>query len=162
LLALARLEAGQESLRRSEFDLAQLAGECLESVRPLAEERKVSLEHALAPTRMAGDPERLAQVVTNLLTNAIQHNRPGGEVRIALEHQGGVASLTVSDHGPGISAADLPHVFERFYRADPSRSTGGNGLGLAIVKAIVEAHGGTVEAASTPGQGATFKVRLPA
>ena len=105
------------------------------------------------------------------MTNAIQYNKSGGEVRVKLESQNGLAVLTVSDTGPGIPAEDLPRVFERFYRADKSRTggppllrfgaAGSAGLGLAISKAIVAAHGGTIDAASAENAGATFTVRLP-
>ena len=130
-------------------------------MQPLAEERSVKIVCDLSVTECVGDSERLAQVVTNLLTNAIQHNQSGGEVRVGLKSKDGVAQLTVSDTGAGISAEDLPRVFERFYRADKSRSTGGNGLGLSISKAIVEAHGGTIEATNQVQIGSTFTVRLP-
>ncbi len=164
LLELARLDAGQEQLKRLRFNLSQMTNDCVELVRPLANERGVKILSELAPLEITGDSERLTQVVTNLLTNAIQYNRPGGEVRLKLESQGGVAVLTVSDTGPGISTGDLPHVFERFYRGDKSRtvSNGNTGLGLAISKAIVEAHGGAIEVSSQPDVGTTFTVRLPA
>jgi len=161
LLALARLDAGQETMKHLNFDLAKTVTDCVESVQPLADERAVKIQSELATVECVGDPERLAQVVTNLLSNAILHNQPGGEVQVKLTAQAGLALFTVSDNGPGISAEDLPHVFERFYRADKSRSTGGNGLGLSISKAIVEAHGGTIEVASETGAGTTFFVRLP-
>jgi heavy metal sensor kinase len=163
LLELARLDAGQEQLKRLRFDFSQMANDCAELVRPLANEHGVKILSELAPLEITGDSERLAQVVTNLLTNAIQYNRPGGEVRVKLESQGGVAVLTVSDTGPGISTGDLPHVFERFYRGDKSRtvSNGNAGLGLAISKAIVEAHGGTIEVSSKPDAGTAFTVVLP-
>jgi signal transduction histidine kinase len=104
----------------------------------------------------------LAQVVTNLLTNAIQYTKPNGEVRVKLESQSGVVLLTVADTGQGIAAVDLSHVFKRFFRADQSRTGAGNaGLGLAIAKAIVEAHGGMIEVASQENVGTTFTVRLP-
>jgi two-component system sensor histidine kinase BaeS len=97
-----------------------------------------------------------------LLTNAIQFNEPGGEVRLKLEVSGGLAVMQLVDTGKGIAAEDLPHIFERFYRAEKSRTGAGNsGLGLAICQAIVEAHGGSITAASVPGTGATFVVRLP-
>lgn len=161
LLALARLDAGQETMKRLNFDFSRTVTDCVESLQPLADERTVKIHCDLATTACVGDSERLAQVVSNLLTNAIQHNPPGGEVRVKLEAHDGVALLRVADTGPGISAEDLPRVFERFYRADKSRSTGGNGLGLSISKAIVEAHGGTIEVASESGAGATFTLRLP-
>jgi len=163
LLELARLDAGQEALKRLRFDLSQTANECAELVRPLADERGVKILAELAPLEITGDSERLAQVATNLLINAIQYSHPNGEVRLKLTSQNGVAALTVADTGSGISAEDLPHVFERFYRGDKSRSVsnGNAGLGLAIAKAIVEAHGGTIEVASQSDVGTTFTVRLP-
>ncbi|HEY5234238.1 MAG TPA: ATP-binding protein [Verrucomicrobiae bacterium] len=161
LLALARLDAGQEVLKRLPFDFSKAVSDCVEQLKPIAEERGVKIISELSPLEITGDSERLAQVVTNLLTNAIQYNLPDGEVRVKLESQNGLAVLTVSDTGAGISAEDLPRVFERFYRADKSRSTGGNGLGLAIAKAIVEAHGGMIEVASEENAGTTFRVRLP-
>jgi two-component system, OmpR family, sensor kinase len=161
LLALARLDAGQEPMKRLDFDLSKTTRDCVELVRPLADERSVKILCDLPPLEYIGDAERLAQVITNLLTNAIQYNRPDGEVRVKLESQSGMTTLTVSDTGQGVSAEDLSRVFERFYRADKARSTGGNGLGLAIAKAIVETHGGTIEVASKENSGTTFTVRLP-
>ncbi len=163
LLALARFDAGQEVLRRESFDLARTVRDCVELVQPLADERRVTLRPELAPLTLTGDPERLAQVVTNLLTNAIQYNRPDGEVRVQLAAAAGLAVLTVTDTGPGIAPELLPQVFGRFFRADPSRTGAGNaGLGLAICQAIVAAHGGTIEVASQESAGTTFTVRLPA
>jgi len=161
LLALARLDAGQEVLKRLQFDFSKTISDCAELVKPMAEERGVKISTELSSLEITGDSERLAQVVTNLLTNAIQYNLPDGTVRVKLEPQDDLAVLTVSDTGAGISAEDLPRVFERFYRADKSRSTGGNGLGLAISRAVVEAHGGTIEVSSEENAGTTFRVRLP-
>jgi heavy metal sensor kinase len=161
LLALARLDAGQEQMKRLQFDFSKTISDCAELVKPMAEERAVKIFTELSSLEITGDSERLAQVVTNLLTNAIQYNLPDGTVRVKLESQDGMAVLAVSDTGQGIAAEDLPRVFERFYRADRSRSTGGNGLGLAISKAVVEAHGGTIEVASEENAGTTFTVRLP-
>jgi heavy metal sensor kinase len=163
LLALARFDAGQEVLNRRRFDLAKTISDCAELVQPLADERGVKIFAELTPLEITGDSERLAQVVTNLLTNAIQYNRPAGEVRVKLAAPSGMAVLTVADSGPGIAAADLPRVFGRFFRADPARTGAGNaGLGLAISKAIIEAHGGTIEVASGENTGTTFTVHLPA
>jgi heavy metal sensor kinase len=161
LLALARLDAGQEVLKRLRFDFSKTISECVELVNPLANERGVKISVELEPLEISGDSERLAQVVTNLLTNAVQYNHEGGEARVQLKSENGLAVLTVADNGAGISAEDLPRVFERFYRADKSRSTGGNGLGLAISKAVVEAHGGAIEVASEENAGTIFIVRLP-
>jgi len=171
LLELARLDAGQERMKRMKFDLSQTARDCVELVKPLADERGVKIFAELPPLEITGDSERLAQVVNNLLTNAIQYNKPGGEARVKLASQDGLAVLTVSDTGSGISPEDLPHVFKRFYRGDKSRTGGapslrpgavGNaGLGLAIARAIVEAHGGAIEVSSAENEGTTFTVRLP-
>jgi signal transduction histidine kinase len=163
LLELARLDAGQETMKRLRFDLATTVNDCTKQVQQIAGQRNVKLSTRLAPVEITGDAERLAQVITNLLVNAVQYNRPDGEVRVKLEPQPGLAILTVTDTGPGISAEDLPHVFERFYRGDKSRtaSNGNAGLGLAISKAIVEAHGGTIEVSSQTGRGTIFTLRLP-
>ena len=163
LLELARLDAGQETMKRLRFNLAGTVNECAEQLKPIANQHSIKVLTELVPVEITGDAERLAQVAANLLTNAIQYNQPGGEVRVILEAQTGLAVLTVSDTGPGISAGDLPHVFERFYRGDKSRATanGNAGLGLSISKAIIEAHGGTIEVSSRENAGTTFIVRLP-
>jgi two-component system, OmpR family, sensor kinase len=162
LLELARFDAGQEMLKRMDFDFAKTISDSLEMVQTLAEEKTVKLISELSPVKISGDSEWLTQVVTNLLTNAIQYNNPNGEVRVELTSEDGLAVLKISDTGRGIAAEDLPHVFERFYRADKSRAGAGNsGLGLSICKAIVEAHGGTIEVARGENFGAVFTVRLP-
>ncbi|MEJ5197508.1 MAG: ATP-binding protein, partial [Anaerolineae bacterium] len=109
------------------------------------------------------DPERIGQVLRNLLNNAIAHTPAGGHVSITARVVGQQVAVSVHDTGTGISPEDLPHVFERFYRADKSRArqTGGAGLGLAIVKQLVVAHGGQVSAESEPGRGSTFTFTLP-
>jgi signal transduction histidine kinase len=162
LLELARLDAGQEILKKLRFDFSKTIADCIEQVKPIADERDVKIFTELSSLEISGDSERLAQVVTNLLTNAIQYNRDGGEVRVKSESHNGLAILTFSDTGAGIAPEDLPRVFERFYRADKSRSSGNAGLGLAISKAIVEAHGGTIEVSSEEEVGTIFTVRLPA
>lgn len=109
------------------------------------------------------DAARVAQVLRNLIANALRHTPPGGSVTLAAAAQDGHVCVSVRETGEGIAPEHLPYVFERFYRADPSRAraTGGAGIGLAIVKGLVVAQGGTVEAASAPGQGATFRFTLP-
>lgn len=162
LLELARLDAGQEQMKRLRFDFSKTVADCLEMLRPLAEERGVKVSRELSPLEIEGDSERLGQVVTNLLTNAVQYNHDGGEVKIETRRENGMAVLTVSDTGQGIPAEDLPRVFERFYRADKSRSSGNAGLGLAISKAIITAHGGSIDVSSEENVGTTFTIRLPA
>jgi heavy metal sensor kinase len=163
LLELARLDAGQEPMKRERFDLAQVARDGVELVRPLADERGIKITCDVSVVECLGDAERIGQVVTNLLTNAIRFNRPQGEVSIYARNENGAAFLIVTDSGEGIATEHLPHLFERFYRADKSRSraAGQTGLGLAICKAIVDAHSGTIEVSSRPGEGSTFTVRLP-
>ena len=163
LLELARLDAGQAALKRERFDLCRVAQECVELVRPLAAERGIQIHCDVAPIDCLGDAGRIGQVVTNLLTNAIHFNRDQGEVRLAAQVETDAVVLTVGDTGQGIPAEDLPHLFERFYRVDKSRSRiqGRTGLGRAVCQALVEAHGGRVEVSSQPGAGSTFTVKLP-
>jgi two-component system sensor histidine kinase BaeS len=109
------------------------------------------------------DPERIGQVLRNLLSNAVAHTPQGGEIAVTGRAGDGEVSVSVRDTGAGIPAEHLPYVFDRFYRADPSRArqTGGAGLGLAIVRQLVVAHGGTISVTSEPGQGSTFTFTLP-
>jgi len=169
LLVLARLD-GERPLRLEDVDLAVLAGDATQDARVLSPDRHVRLVGIggpLRPVHVTGDEQRLRQVVTNLVTNALNHTPAGSPVEIAVGHHDGVAAIEVRDHGHGIDPARARQVFERFYRADPSRSRaqgtggGGNGLGLAIVAAIVTAHHGKVGVAQTPGGGATFVLELP-
>ena len=162
LLQLARFDAGQEPVRRIAVDLAENTRLCVGRIGPLAKERGMIFT---APwPRKLGRRDRLGQLITNLLTNPIHYNKPRGEILVSTRSENGGAVLTVTDTGQGIAAEDVPHVFERFYRADKSRSRAEDrsGLGLAICKAIVDSHGGTIEASSELGAGTTFTVRLPA
>lgn len=161
LLELARFDAGQEGLHREKTDLSAIVEDCVKFILPLAASRKVRILSDVAPATVFADTEHLARVVTNLLTNAIQYNRDGGEVRVAVRVGNGSVILSVADTGCGIAAADLPRVFERFYRANQFRAGNHTGLGLAICKSIVEAHGGAIEVSSQKDIGATFTVRLP-
>ena len=164
LLELARYDAGQEILERQPFDLAERTGLCIDLVQPLARERGIQIQRDLSSITVWGDADRLAQVIVNLLNNAVFYNRERGEIRVSTRLDHKQAILTVTDSGPGIAPEDLPHVFERFYRADKSRgrAEGRSGLGLAISKAIMDAHGGSIDVTSQPGIGSTFTVRLPA
>ena len=109
------------------------------------------------------DPERLSQVFRNIIDNAISNFEEGGKIDIKAKEKAEVAEVRISDNGPGIPASDLPHIFERFYRVDKSRSksTGGSGLGLTISKEIIEAHGGEIEVKSEEGKGTTFILKIP-
>jgi signal transduction histidine kinase len=129
---------------------------------PRAAQQNVSLETEVAPElpEITMDPDRMAQVLGNLLDNALRHTPGNGRVTLAAQAANGSVIFRVSDSGPGIDPADLPHVFDRFYRADKSRRRGGSGLGLAIARSIVEAHQGRIWADSSPGRGAHFFVEL--
>jgi two-component system OmpR family sensor kinase len=163
LLILAKADAGRLSLERSCFDLRDVADECIAMVAPLAEEKGVSVDVDLQSVELTADASRIAQVVTNLLTNAIRYNRAGGSVRVSIVAGGEEVALAIADTGFGIPAEHQPHLFERFYRVDAARSRedGGSGLGLAICRSIVEAHGGTISFQSEAGVGTTFTIRLP-
>ena len=162
LLTLARLDSSQDSNRRA-CDISGIARETIDALRPLANQHKVTVTSELQPAIGIIDPEQIAQVITNLLSNAIYYNRAGGEVRVKTSADGKQCVIVVSDNGQGISAEDLPHIFERFYRADKSRSpsNGRAGLGLAIAKVIVDQHEGSLNLVSVPDNGSTFTVRLP-
>ena len=161
LLELTRLDAGQETLRRDKINLATIVQDSVKFVRALAVEAHVQIHCDLAEVPMSCDAGRIAQVVTNLLTNAIKYNYDGGEVRITTRLERNTAVLAVADTGQGIVPSALPRVFERFFMADESRTAGNAGLGLSICKAIVEAHGGSIDVTSSLGRGSTFTVRLP-
>jgi len=163
LLELARLDAGLEKMKSDPFNLDHVIAECVELLRPLAAERRLTIRMQLAVKECLGDSERLSQVIMNLLSNAIHYNKDGGEIRITTRCEYTTIVLTVSDTGVGIAPIDLKHIFDRFYRGDSARTTshGRSGLGLAIARAIVEAHGGRIEVSSHSGIGTTFTVRLP-
>lgn len=167
LRELTQAEAGQLPLNRVSVNLTALARDTLSLFEPVAATENISLRADLPANLppVSADSARLSQVLHNLLGNAIRHTPPGGTVTLRGGADGISVWLAVSDTGEGISAEDLPHVFDRFYRADRARarSTGGSGLGLAIARAIVTAHGGEISAASEgiAGQGSTFTIRLP-
>ena len=163
LMQLARLDAGQEHFERKQFDLAKVSRDSIQLMHPLAQERGSKLLAELQPAPANGDPDRINQVIINLLTNAIRYTPDDGTISISTSHDKTFAIIHVADTGIGIPADDLPRIFDRFYRVDQSRSRekGGSGLGLAISKAIVSAHGGTIEVTSEIGKGTTFTVRLP-
>jgi two-component system, OmpR family, sensor kinase len=162
LALLAHLDAARP-LNHEPVDVVALAGEVVDDARVVAADRAITLEGA-AEAVVDGDGPRIQQVLRNLVGNAVQHTRPGTPVTVAVGRQDGYVTVAVRDEGDGIAPEHLPHVFERFYRADPSRSRdggGSSGLGLAIVEAIVTAHGGTVGVTSAAGRGTTVRVALP-
>jgi heavy metal sensor kinase len=163
LLTLSREDAGIAPFQREPVDVGGLANEIADTMRPLADAKELTLAIAANGTAVvAGDPDRLKQVVYNLLDNAIKYTQTG-RVDLAVARAGDNVELTVCDTGVGIGAAHLPHVFERFYRVDKARtrSEGGTGLGLSIVQSVVVAHGGNVKVQSQPNKGTTITVSLP-
>jgi signal transduction histidine kinase len=161
---LALAESGQLPLHRGPVRIADSVDAALAAIRPIAAARGIALSADVpAPLAADADRERLAQVLRNLLANALTHTPDGGTILVSARATASGAAVEVADSGVGIAPEHLPHVFDRFYRSDPSRArtTGGAGLGLAIVKQLVEAHGGQVSVASVPGAGARFTFTLP-
>ena len=167
LLTLARADEGRAPLHREPVDLRAIVEEAQETGELLAEQAGVRMEVSApgAPVVVPVDRTRVRQLILNLLTNAVKYTPPGGRVSVELEPSEGQVVIAVQDTGVGIAAGDLPHIFDRFWRADTARTrTGqrpGAGLGLAICKWIAEAHGGTIDVVSRPGRGSRFTVTLP-
>jgi two-component system OmpR family sensor kinase len=163
LLVLARVDSGEFELHREEYDLADIANESLEMIKPLATQKKVTLQPTVTSVKASVDAIKVGQVLINLLNNAVQHNPEGIEVRLSLQQEGDKAILRIRDNGVGIPQEAIAHLFDRFYRLEKSRThvKGNTGLGLAISKAIVEAHGGEIRVKSVRGQGTEFTVELP-
>ncbi len=171
LLVLTRADAGALNLQIVPLDLGELAQARCKALEPAAGSRQVSLRVVTEPESggqnaymVSADPDRIAQVLDNLLDNAIRYSPPGGEVTVMLAREPGQVACRVADAGPGIAARHLPFIFERFYRADPARGRGegGSGLGLSIVRDFVQAHGGCSAIESVEGQGTTVTFLLPA
>ncbi|MCQ3976650.1 MAG: sensor histidine kinase [Anaerolineae bacterium] len=165
LRTLSLAEAGQLRLEKQPVDLGALVQQVGERLRLRAEEKNIVLETEVAhdlPVIQA-DPERLTQVITNLVDNALRYTPPGTRVSVTAQAAPGGIELLVHDTGPGIPPEDLPHIFDRFWRAEKSRNraTGGSGLGLAIIKQLVEAHGGQAHVESQVGIGTRFRIYLP-
>ena len=165
LLELSRLESGGQILKPRPVEARALLGKVVEDFRPLAEKKRqaLSLEVDAALGPFEADPDFLERAVRNLVDNAVKYAPEGGAVTLQARVEGGSVVFRVRDNGPGIPKADLPRLFERFYRVDKSRSRelGGTGLGLAIVKHIAQLHGGGVAVESEPGSGSVFSIRLP-
>ncbi|WP_129632034.1 sensor histidine kinase [Candidatus Oscillochloris fontis] len=163
LISLA--DAGQLSLSPQLLDPAHALAIAAAAAEPRARQHGVALRLEPAPPLppVRADPQRLAQILGNLIENAIRYTPAGGTVTLRVSHDSSMITFAICDTGPGISAAEQPHIFDRFYRTDRARAreTGGSGLGLAIVQRLVAAQGGSVGLQSQPGQGATFTVQLP-
>ena len=159
LLVLARGET--PALHVTQVALDAVVRSAIEAVRPLADAAQVELVVDLAPATLAGDADRLQEAITNVLTNAIRYNVERGHVRVDLRRDADAITLGISDTGIGIDAADLPSIFEPFFRGDPARSrdTGGAGLGLAVARTVVSQHGGTITCASERHRGTTIEMQ---
>lgn len=167
LLTLARADEGRAPLTLEERDLRPVMADVAETAEMLGEQHgvQVTTETPDEPVTLPVDPHRIREMLLNLATNAVKYTPSGGTVALALREQDGAVALTVQDTGIGIAPGDLPHIFDRFWRADPARSRTGDrpgvGLGLAITKWIAEAHGGSISVQSRPGRGTVFTVLLP-
>lgn len=164
LMDLSQLESKRVTLELRPVDLGDLVAHVLDKLRPLAESSQLTLSQA-APHGIVipADSDRLEQVLTNLVDNALKYTPQGGRVEVRVAPVDGEVEVAITDTGRGIPPEDLPHVFERFFRADRSRTrgSGGTGLGLAIAKHIVEAHGGRISVSSRPNEGTTFRLTIP-
>jgi two-component system phosphate regulon sensor histidine kinase PhoR len=163
LTELSRIETGRAELRMSPVNLNLLVDDVVTRLNTLAQRQQVTITATLSADLpiIKADNDRIRQTLTNLVHNAIKFNHPGGKVTVSTRVDGESVTVSVSDTGTGISKEDLPHVFERFYKADKARPTGGSGLGLAIAKHVVQAHGGSIWAQSEEGKGSTFSFSLP-
>lgn len=164
LQELSLAEAGALTLRRENISLRSLLEKTLSGMTAAAAAGQVALKMQIPADLppVFADPDRIAQVILNLTGNSLRHTPAGGRITVAAAADSSCAAVSVRDTGSGISPENLPYIFDRFYRADKARTrAGGAGLGLAIAKSLVEAHGGTIRAASTPGQGTTITFTLP-
>jgi len=163
LTQLSRIEAGQAELKIERVDLNTTVDEVVAQLKPLAERQEIVISKDLSPAlpSIPADRDRIRQTITNLVHNAIKFNRSGGKITISTSYDSNSVSVSVTDTGIGIAREDLPHIFERFYKADKARSGGGSGLGLAIAKHTIQAHGGEIWAESEEGKGSAFTFRLP-
>jgi two-component system phosphate regulon sensor histidine kinase PhoR len=163
LTQLSRIETGRAELRMESVNLNALVDGVAAEMNPLAERQQVTLSNKLSAELplIQADKDRIRQTIINLVHNAIKFNKPAGKVTVSTEYDSKSVTVSVADTGIGISKEDLPHVFERFYKADKARTGGGSGLGLAIAKHTVQAHGGDIHVQSEEGKGSVFSFNLP-
>lgn len=164
LLELARFDSGEAALQLADADLAVVARETVDLLAVLAEDKGIAFELDLTPAPARMDAARMHQVCINLIANALKFSPSARRVTVSTAIEGDACRLVVADEGPGIAEADLPYLFDRFFRGREGRQNreGHTGLGLAIVKAVVSAHGGSVQAGNRAGGGAVFRVMIPA
>jgi heavy metal sensor kinase len=162
MLEISETEAGVSTLNRSAVDVSELIEEACDLYQPLAEDRGIHIEVNMpAQFHLSGDKSKLQRVLSNLLDNAIKYTTSGGEIIVSAEEVDKKVMISVHDTGIGISRNEISRIFERFYRADKSRSVPGAGLGLSLVQAIVRSHGGEIKVSSSLGSGSTFTVSFP-
>jgi signal transduction histidine kinase len=161
LQVLASAEAAGLRMASGPVDLAQVAAEAAAALAPRFEAADIALVMKLEPVTVSGDPTRLHQIVTNLLTNVIKFTPAGGTARLEVAPDGSTGCVKLTDSGPGMSADELSHIFDRFWRGQMATPTAGSGIGLAVVDELVRAHRGTIETHSEPGRGTTFVISLP-
>ncbi|MET0502690.1 MAG: HAMP domain-containing sensor histidine kinase, partial [Candidatus Binatia bacterium] len=162
MLLISMTEAGVEKPVSQEVDIAALIRNACELFEPIADDKSLTLSwRAKENAVVLGDPRMLQRMLANILDNAVKYTPPGGKVEVSLAESGGRNTISVKDTGVGISAAELPRIFERFYRCDHSRSQPGPGLGLSLARAIARLHGGDITVQSVIGQGSAFTITLP-
>jgi signal transduction histidine kinase len=162
LMDISEAESGVMPLKREPFDLNEAADRAIELYREVADTKELVLKSGVRrPAPVLADRVRIEQAAANLIDNAVKYTPAGGSVVVDVETLDGRAILRVRDTGQGIAASELPRIWERLFRGDRSRTTRGLGLGLSLVKAIIEAHGGSVNADSEPGKGSVFTLSLP-
>jgi heavy metal sensor kinase len=163
MLMISKTEAGVGEFLPGNIDLAEVISKACELFRPMAEDKEIAMTcNVPQECFIEGDVRMIQRMTANLLDNAIKYTRAGGTVDVSVRADGHQAVISVQDSGTGISGDDLPHIFDRFYRCDPSRSQAGTGLGLSLARAIARAHGGEITVQSRPGEGSIFTVFLPA
>jgi heavy metal sensor kinase len=164
LLAMARNETGAVDMPRAALDIRTILGEVIAEAKPLADLRQIRIAPLAASDAMwiTGNRAALHRLFLALVDNALKFSHPGGQVEIAVQQQGALVTVTVLDHGVGIPAAQIPHLFERFYRGDPARTGAGHGLGLALAESIARAHGAKIIVESTEGASTMFRVEFAA
>jgi signal transduction histidine kinase len=158
------MDEGRFVLEKTDFDLVEVLAEAVEAARPAAGKRQIELrDRGEAKLRVLGDRDRVAQVIDNLLSNALKFTPEGGEITVDVARSNGSARLVVADTGAGMRSDEIHHLFDRFYRTDAAtaQAVQGSGLGLSICKAIVEAHGGAITADSRLGLGTSLTIELP-
>jgi len=163
LTELSRIETGKVELKLEPINLNDIIVEVINQLTPQAERQQLSIKTELAPDLPAvrADTDRIKQVITNLVHNAVKFTPSGGNISISSNYDDRYVAVDVTDEGIGISRSDLPHIFERFYKSDRARAGGGTGMGLAIAKHVVEAHGGNIRAESREGKGSTLSFNIP-